>query len=269
MPTPPPERRLALRHHHVQRLRRLLGRRSARSSERSFVVEGAKVLGEALDAGVAVESLYLAPGAADPVIERAYAAGVRVHHLEAGVIERVADTVTPQPILAVVPYVDRPLAALRDASFLVVCVDLRDPGNAGTVLRSAEAAGAGGVVCCGGSVDPYNPKTVRASAGSVFHVPVVVGGYPVEVLEEMSTWGLRRLGATARGGTVYTASDLVAPVALVLGNEASGLPPEVGPYLDDELTIPMVGRTESLNVGMATAILTFEVARQRRLAQAA
>lgn len=259
---------MALRHHHVQRLRRLLGRRSARSTERAFVVEGAKVLGEALDAGVAVESLYLAPGAADPVVDRAYAAGVRVHHLEPGVIERVADTVTPQPILAVVPYIDRPLAALRDATFLMVWVEVRDPGNAGTMLRSAEAAGAGGVVCCDGSVDLYNPKTVRASAGSMFHVPVVAGGDPLEVLEEMATWGLRRLGATARDGTDYTTTDLVAPVALVLGNEASGLPAQVSACLDDELTIPMVGRSESLNVGMASAILAFEVARQRRPAEA-
>lgn len=268
MPTPPAERRLALRHHHVQRLRRLLGRRTARSTERAFVVEGAKVLGEALDAGVAVESLYLAPGADDPVVDRAYEAGVRVHHLEPGVIERVADTATPQPILAVVPYVDRPLAALREATFLVVCVELRDPGNAGTVLRSAEAAGAGGVVCCDGSVDLYNPKTVRASAGSVFHVPVVAGGDPLEVLEEMATWGLRRLGTTARGGADYTSSDLVAPVALVVGNEASGLPAGISACLDGEVTIPMVGRTESLNAGMATAVLAFEVARQRRLAEA-
>jgi TrmH family RNA methyltransferase len=141
---------------------------------------------------------------------------------------------------------------------------VRDPGNAGTVLRSAEAAGADGVLSCDGSVDVYNPKTVRASAGSLFHVPVVVGGEPVDVLEQIGSWGVRRLGTVARRGHDYTAVDLARPTALVLGNEANGLPDHVSAHLDDEVTIPMAGRSESLNVGMAAAVLCFEAARQRR-----
>ena len=100
------------------------------------------------------------------MIEQALGAGVRVYQLGPGVMERVADTVTPQPLLAVVAFVDVGLDALAGASLVVVCADVRDPGNAGTVLRSAEAAGADGVICCDGSVDVYNPKTVRASAGA-------------------------------------------------------------------------------------------------------
>jgi len=228
------------------------------------VVEGAKVLSEALRAGIPVESVYLAPDAPDDVLLLAKDSGTRVHELAAGVLERVADTVTPQPVMAVVPWVDVPLDTLRQATFLVVCVDVRDPGNAGTVLRSAEAAGADGVVCCGGSVDVYNPKTVRASAGTLFHIPVVSGGDPVEVLEQIGSWGIRRLGATARAGSDYAALDLTSSVAFVLGNEASGLPDEVEPLLDEQVQIPMGGRAESLNVGMAAAVLCFEAARQRR-----
>jgi TrmH family RNA methyltransferase len=225
-------------------------------------LEGVKLLDEAVAAGVAVESVYLAPGAAVPghLLETA----ARVFDLAPGVMGRVADTVTPQPVMAVVPYVDVPLVALQQPSFLVVCVDLRDPGNAGTVLRSAEAAGADGVICCVGAVDVYNPKTVRASAGALFQVPVVVGGDPVSVLEAVSQRGLRTLGATPRGGTDYTTADLAAPFALVVGNEAHGLPPEAEAVLDGHLTVPMTGRAESLNVGMATAVLCFEAARQRR-----
>ena len=242
-----------------------MGRRSAREADRAFVVEGAKVLGEALAAGVAVESVFVAPGTDDPVVDQAFAAGARLFELGPGVVERVADTVTPQPIMAIVPYVDVPLDRLAGASFVVVMVDVRDPGNAGTVLRSAEAAGASGVVCCRGSVDVFNPKTVRASAGSVFHVPVVVGGDALLVLEQVGGWGLRRLGAAARGGDDYADLDLRQPVAFVLGNEASGLPDEVSETgLDALVTIPMAGRTESLNVGMAAAVLCFETARQRR-----
>ena len=101
----------------------------------------------------------------------------RVHELGPGVLERVAGTVTPQPVLAVLPYLDVPLDEVLGASFLVVCVDVRDPGNAGTILRSAEASGADGVICCAGSVDVYNPKTVRASAGALSHAPR--GGSPL------------------------------------------------------------------------------------------
>ena len=260
---------LALRHQKVQRLRRLLSRRSAREAEQAFVVEGAKVLSEALDAGVPVESVYLASGAAEEVASRAYDAGARIFELAPGVLERVADTVTPQPVMAVVPFLDRPLDELRNARLSVVAVDVRDPGNAGTILRSAEAAGADGVLCCEGSVDVYNPKTVRASAGSLFHVPVVAGGDPVEVLREMANWGVRRLATTATGGRDYSETDLTGPVAFVLGNEANGLPSEIDDLVDERVTIPMRGRSESLNVGMAAAVLCFEAARQRRLAVAA
>ena len=230
------------------------------------MVEGAKLLSEALAAGVRVESVYAAAGTTDPVLDDALAAGIRVFDLEIGVIERVADTATPQPILAVVPLVDVPLEDLRDSGFVVVLVDVRDPGNAGTVLRTAEAAGAGGVVCCDGSVDVFNPKTVRSSAGSLFRIPVVGGGDAVEVLETIGGWGLRRLGTAARQGTDYSAADLRAPVALVLGNEAHGLPDRVAACLDEIVTIPMTGRSESLNVSMAAAVLCFETARQRRVA---
>jgi TrmH family RNA methyltransferase len=179
-------------------------------------------------------------------------------------MERVAATVTPQPVAGVAPFVDVALEAVLPATMVVVCVDIRDPGNLGTVVRSAEAAGAGAVVCCDGSADLYNPKVVRASAGSLFHVPVVVGGEPVRVLERLGAAGLRRFGTVARGGDAPDAADLGAPVAIVLGNEAHGLPGAVHAQLDGHLTVPMAGRAESLNVGMVAAVVCFEAARQRR-----
>lgn len=260
---------LALRHQRVQRIKRLLHRRSVRQAERAFVVEGPNVLAEALDAGATIEAVFVEQGVRSAVVDRAFEAGVRVYDLSAGVIERISDTATPQPVLAVMPYLDVPLAALAGSDLLVVAVDVRDPGNAGTIIRSAEAAGAGGVVCCDGSVDVFNPKTVRASAGAVFHVPVVAGGRPVEVLEAMASWGVRRLGTAASAGRDYADTDLTGRIAFVLGNEAHGLPPEIAAFVDDAVTIPMVGRTESLNVGMASAVLCFEAARQRRRAAVA
>ena len=227
-------------------------------------MEGPKLVAEALAARFPVAELFVAPDGDDEVVAQAVAAGARVHRLARGVLERVAGTVTPQPLVAVVGRVDVALDDLEGADFVVVCVEVRDPGNLGSVVRSAEAAGAGGVVCCNGSVDIYGPKTVRASAGSLLHVPIVAGGEPVEVLERMGGWGMRRLGTQARAGEPYDRVDLTSPVAFVLGNEAHGLPTQLDEVLDGTVTIPMAGRAESLNVGMAAAVLCFEVARQRR-----
>jgi TrmH family RNA methyltransferase len=234
------------------------------------VAEGAKVVREALASGCPVESVYVDPtrldAAGQVVVDDAMAAGARVFELAPGVLDRLEGTVTPQPVLAVVPFVDVPLSSLASADLVIVCVELRDPGNLGTVLRSAEAAGAGGVVCCEGSVDVYNPKCVRASAGAVFHVPVVAGGEARSVLAQFGDWDVRRLGSRARDGQAVDAVDLTVPTAFVLGNEAHGLPDAVDEALDGHITIPMAGRAESLNVGMAAAVLVFEAARQRRAA---
>ncbi|MGH9018724.1 MAG: TrmH family RNA methyltransferase, partial [Acidimicrobiales bacterium] len=180
-----------------------------------------------------------------------------------GVLAKVTDTVTPQPVVAVVRTPVSTLDGLARASFVVVCIDVRDPGNVGAVIRGADAAGADGVVCCAGTVDPFNPKTVRASAGSVLHLPVVAGDDPADVLDHLRSAGLRCLAAVAHGGIDYGDVDLVSPLALVLGNEASGLPTTLGTRIDASLTIPMAGRAESLNVSMAAAVLAFAVRRSR------
>jgi TrmH family RNA methyltransferase len=255
---------LTYRHAKVQRLRRLLARRSARQAEGAYVVEGANLLVEALSSGAPVEAVFVAPGADAGELGLVWDAGVRIHDLAPGVLERVAGTVTPQPVLAIVRMTGSTLEEMGGPGPVVVCVDVRDPGNLGTILRSAEASGASGVVCCDGTVDVYNPKSVRASAGALFHVPLIPGGAPVTVLDALSRTGRRRLGATVDGGEDYATADLSGRVVFVLGNEANGLPPEVEEALDGTVHIPMEGRSESLNVGMACAVLCFEAARQRR-----
>ena len=260
---------LKLDHVRVKRLRRLVGRRSSRLEERAFVAEGAKTVAEALRAGAPVEALYVADGTVDPVIDAALARGVRVYDLSPGVLERVADTTTPQPIMAVIAMVDLRLEMLSEplaiGGFVIVGVDLRDPGNAGTVIRSAEAAGAAGVVLCEGSVEATNPKTVRASAGSLFHVPVIAGGAPQDVLGWLGSRGVRRWATSSHAADAvrYDDADLRGPCAIVIGNEAHGLPANTVDHVDGFVTIPMRGRSESLNVGMATAVLCFEASRQR------
>ena len=260
---------LAVRNPRVQRLRRLGRDPRVRRDEGAYLVEGEKLVTAALAAGVHVEGVYSAGGWDGAALQSAAAAGVPTHVLAPGVLERVSDTVAPQPVLAIVAVAGAELESLRAPAVsgggpVVVCVEVRDPGNLGTIARSALAAGATGIISCDGNADLYAPKCVRASAGAVFHLRVVVGGAPVEVLEELGSWGMHRLGARATGGTPYDATDLCRPTALVFGNEAHGLSPDVEAALDGLVSIPMAQPAESLNVAAAAAILCFEAARQKR-----
>ena len=207
--------------------------------------------------------------ATQQVCRQSAAAGARIFHLASGVLERVADTVTPQPVLAVVPMLEEPPAGAPawragPGSLVVVLVDVRDPGNAGTVLRAADASGAQAVVFAADSVDPYNPKTVRASAGSLFHVPVTVRDDPAALAATLAKDGFRTLATVVREGDDYAGLDWSVPSALFLGNESAGLDRAFAATLDGAVAIPMAGRAESLNVGVASAVVCFEAFRQRR-----
>ncbi len=214
-----------------------------------FVVEGPGLVGEAVRAGWEVVAQYVAPGA-EPV-----AGAGEVCELAPGVLERVATTQTPQPVLAEVR-IRRP--QLPDASTLVLVADrVADPGNLGTILRSAEAAGVDAVVPTTGTVDPFNPKVVRASAGALFHVPVIDEVAP----GALPAFGLTLVGTSSHQGVPYTEADLRRPVALVLGSEAHGVGDDVP--VAEWVMIPHAGRAESLNVAMAATLVCFEARRQR------
>jgi RNA methyltransferase, TrmH family len=258
---------LAARHPEVQALKAMLRDRAARAEAGMCVIEGPRALSGALEREAPIVAVYLGEGAARafaPIVDRARAAGIRVEQLKEGVLERIGTVRAPQPVLA---SCRTPRAAVLedlavDGMVLVTC-GVSDPGNLGTLLRSAEAAGAAGVVSCGGGVDPWNPKVVRASAGAVFGVPLVEEDDPVQVLDRLGARGVRRLGTVARGGENPAVAGLTGGVALVLGNEAHGLPEAVVSRLDGNVTIPMAGHAESLNVAVAGSVLLFEGARQR------
>jgi TrmH family RNA methyltransferase len=184
--------------------------------------------------------------------------------LKEGVLERIGDTVTPQPVLAVVSMTRPDLDDLGTDGLVLVAVTVRDPGNAGTLLRSAEGAGAAGVVFSGNSVDPHAPKVVRSSGGAVFGIPVVEADDPVKVLDALGRHGRRCLAAVPAGGEHLERVDLTGSVAIVLGNETSGVPDDLASHLDGRVSIPVDPPAESLNVGMAATVLAFESARQRR-----
>jgi len=209
-----------------------------------------------VQAGHELEAIYVPEGEPPP---GGVLAGAPCAALAAGVLERVATTESPQPLLAVVRYRSAGAEVLAGAGFVVVAVGLSDPGNLGTILRTAEAAGADAVVLTPDTVDATNPKVVRASAGALFLLPVVDH---VE-LGELRAAGLRVLGTSAASGTAYTDADLTGRLALAVGNEARGLAADAP--VDGWLTIPHAGRAESLNAAMAAAVVCFEVARQRRV----
>lgn len=241
-----------------------LKKRAFRERERRFLVEGAQAIGEALASGTILESL-LHTAEASGLVERAIRAGVDVDAVSDEVMERLTSTVTPQGLVAVAPFVDVGLDALTAAPACVAVLHaVRDPGNAGTVLRSADAAGADAVVFSSSSVDVYNPKTVRASAGSLFHLPIVRELETAEAVAGLRARGCKVLAAAADGDADLYELDLSRPTAFLFGNEAWGLPSEVESLADTTIRVPIQGRAESLNLAAAATVCLFEWARQRR-----
>jgi TrmH family RNA methyltransferase len=252
----------------VRRLRRLVQKRTLRWSEGACVLEGPDLVSAALDGGVEFEALYVDVDAVDspPVaalVERATDTGVRVFTLAPGVLEKVAQATTPQPLLAAVRFSVTPVTSLETPGLTLVLHDVRDPGNAGTIVRSADAAGASAVVFTGQSVDPYNPKTLRATAGSVFHLPVAVASLE-ETIAHFEARGAATYATVVRGGISPRDANLSGACVVVVGNEASGLSRADAERCQVAISIPMVGRSESLNAGVAASLVAYEALRQRQ-----
>ncbi|MGH2757827.1 MAG: TrmH family RNA methyltransferase [Actinomycetota bacterium] len=245
---------------------RKLLRRAHRRETRRFVMEGSRAIADALAHEAPVEQLFISEDQPDRAeFERlAQRTGIDVHVVGHQVLKSLSDSATPQGVVAVARIPD---VAVGDVSGdLVVILDgVGDPGNGGTILRSAVAAGASGVFFVIGSVDPYGPKTVRAAAGALFSTAVLSDVSLEDSVESARDRGLTVIGTSVTGARPYYDADLTAPFALVVGNEAWGVPHEHLDLMDDTVTIPMVGNAESLNVATATSIVLFEALRQRRL----
>lgn len=262
-----PLRPLSSSNPRLKQLSRLARRRRDRDEQRALLVEGPTSLTAALDAGAMVREVYVADDRVDDplvttLLER-LPPDTPAWSVNSGALERAGDAVTSQGILAVVY---RPKAELPPAGpdgFVLLLADLADPGNVGTIIRTAVATGADAVVVAGG-VDPTAPKVVRASAGAWFSVPIVARDDVVRAIEDVGGAGYRLVGTLVEGGTDHTSVDLGGAVALILGSEARGLDRTESQRLDERVTIAMAGPTESLNVAMAATVLSFEVLRQRR-----
>ncbi len=247
-----------------------LGRRSVRVREGLFLAEGPQAVREAVRCRPdAVREIYTdAAGRerCEEILADAAAAGIPVRDTTAQVLAAMCDTSAPQGVLAVCRPVDTSLEAVlaRDPRLLVVATTMRDPGNAGTVIRGADAAGADAVLVGTSSVDVYNPKVVRSAVGSHFHVPLVLGLDVPALLDRLRERGIRSLAADGTAATSLFDADLVTPHAWVMGNEAWGLPSQLLDACDEAVAVPLYGQAESLNLAMAATVCLYASARAQR-----
>ncbi|KAA9157220.1 RNA methyltransferase [Amycolatopsis acidicola] len=243
-------------------------RRPEREKAGRFLAEGANAVGAALEREAARE-LFVTERAAQAhpgLVTAALEQGIRVSAITERAADGLSETVTPQGIVAVCDLLDRPLEGLLapGARLVAVLADVADPGNAGTVIRVADAAGADAVILAGDSVDPHNGKCVRASAGSLFHPPLARVRDTAAALEACRAAGLRLLGAHGYAETELDSMPLDRPVAWVFGNEAHGLSPEVLESVDEAVRIPIYGAAESLNLATAAAVCLYASAMASR-----
>lgn len=248
---------------------RRLTKRAFRDRDRAFLAEGPQAVREALALdGVTVELFATAEAELrhPEIVTAAKLAGVPVFRASGEVMAELAQTVTPQGLLAVCRFVHVPLAEAvgEHARLVAVLAHVRDPGNAGTVLRTADAAGADAVVFTDASVDPYNGKCVRASAGSIFHLPVATGAPVAKAVQDLKGRGLRVFAADGTGRRTLDEVDLSGPTAWLFGNEAWGLPAELLALADEVVRVPIYGRAESLNLATAAAVCLYASAGAHR-----
>ncbi|PUA79579.1 RNA methyltransferase [Nocardioides currus] len=248
-----------------------MSRRSVRTERRLFLADGPKAVEGALGVPDCVVEVFATPAAS-----RAYADVLASARLVTLVDDRamasLSDSVSPAGVVALCRHLDVPLeeavsAAAGQPRLLVICADVRDPGNAGTVIRTADAAGAAGVVLAGQSVDLYNPKTVRASVGSAFHLPIAIESDAAAAVDAARAAGYTVLAADGSGELDLFDAELAGPTAWLFGNEAWGLPDELAALADHRVAIPIHGRAESLNLSTATAVCLYASAQAQRAAR--
>lgn len=258
----------------VKELIRLMKKSRAREDAGVFIVEGPRIAGELTDDPAwqeRIERVYLSESYAAK--HKGEQDGLRrtsrVEILADNVFDHVSDTKTPQGILAVVKRKEYELEDIlggQQGNSLVIILDnLQDPGNLGTIFRTAEAAGATGILLSRDCVDIYNPKVIRSTMGAVFRLPFLYVDDLPGAVSELKETGIRVFAAHLEGKNAYDREDYSGGTAFLIGNEGNGLRDEVAECADCRIRIPMQGKSESLNAAVAAAVLMFEVSRQRRL----
>ncbi len=239
----------------------------ARDEQGVFVVEGWKMFEEALELGLMKKAYAAETFYQETIVERPdYFRSFDYEIVSDSVFKEVSDTKTPQGILGLVKKTEHDLESIITAPdpCLLLLEDIRDPGNLGTMLRTAEGAGATGIICSNSTVDLYNPKVIRSTMGSIYRMPFYQSEDFLGTLDELKKQGITIFAAHLSGEFYDTEGSFVKPCAFLIGNEANGLSDEASEKADCLIKIPMAGKVESLNAAVAAAILMYEAARQRR-----
>lgn len=231
-------------------------------------IEGPNLIEEALNAGLRILCVFAAQGFEHLLESLPIPAEAEILLMKRELLDSALVTQSPQPVAALVELPDWTWAHLLppgDSSvpLIAVLAGIQDPGNLGTIIRSAEAFGADGVVALPGTVNPWNPKSIRASAGSVFRMPIVAASV-AECFTNLREAGIRILTTTVRAAEPVDLVDLTVPVAIIFGNEGNGVPESVSTHADEPVTISCPGAVESLNAAVAASVALYEASRQRR-----
>ncbi len=243
---------------------------AGRKKIRQYFTEGIRSVGQALEAGAPIaEVIYSAgvfrlPGGGE-LMDRIFKAGLRALEVSDSLFKYISDTDNPQPVMAVINIKDHaPEGLSGEQDLLLVIADaVQDPGNLGTIIRTADAAGAQAVLLLKGTADPYGPKTVRSTMGSIFSIPVIAHDDATELFSQLKERGVRLIAASPEGGTAYWDADFRGSIAIIIGNEANGISETAREYSDLCVALPMNGRAESLNAAVACGILLYKALEQR------
>ncbi len=237
-----------------------------RRAEGKFLAEGLRILTEALDAGVAPEMLWRTPDSAGhPLVKRLEAAAGEVFVTSADILAKLSGKDNPGSVVGVYAEFPTPLVALdrTSADIWIVAQALRDPGNLGTILRTGDAVGAGGLILIDDCTDPFSVEAVRASMGAIFTQSVTIARWD-EFIEWLRSGAGQLVGTSLNTTTDYQAARYDAPTFILVGNEAQGLPADYETACDLLVKMPMLGKADSLNAAVATAVMAYEVLNQRR-----
>ena len=240
-----------------------------RKHEKAFLIEGVKMVEEALRDGTSVRLVVATPALTQHhgkgVIKLAEQKGAEILWVSERLMDQLAESKTPQPVMAVAamrPHTEEGLLT-DQAALIVLCHQLQDPGNLGTIIRTAEAVGASGVAVTSNSVDPYNAKCVRASMGSILRLPVVKVADPHAFIGICKGNGYQTAALTLTGGRTLFQIDLKGPMMIIVGQEGAGLPNAIAETADIQVRIPMMESVDSLNAAVSTAVVLYEALRQR------
>ncbi|MFC1496509.1 TrmH family RNA methyltransferase [Candidatus Margulisiibacteriota bacterium] len=245
----------------IKKIRTLLEKKSARKKEGLFVIEGPHLIEQ-----VPLDRIkYVVYTKKYPILKKIEEKGIPCHKVSEKDYKKATQVVTPQGIMAVVSIHESTLQQItaNERSLVLICVNIQDPGNLGAIIRAADCTGVSGIIVTRGTVDVYNQKVIRSTAGSVFNVPIVECSDSSRVVAALKEKGFKIVAADGEGIESFWETDYKENVAVLIGNEGAGIPKEIIEVSDSVVAVPIVGKAESLNAAMCASVIMYEAVRQR------